>query len=175
MLLPLRVSHSSRGKHADGCGTHAVSRIASALVVALIVGVVVALALPSYADYTPRASVGAALVVIERGRASLETSCADGTFSLKQKAAEIGLPESDPRANILRVELLRVRPNVIRLKATLTDIYGRPFFGLFPWKVISQGSVLEFEYACSTGKQFTSQLVASTVEQKYLPAALRNE
>lgn len=148
--------------------------IVSVIVVVLIVGVVVVLALPSYADYTPRASVSAALIVIGSGRANLEASCADGTFGSKQKASEIGLPESDPRANLLRVELLRVTPNVIRLKATLTDIYGRPFFGLFPWKVISQGSVLDFEYACSAEKQSTSRLIASTVEQKYLPATLRN-
>jgi type II secretory pathway pseudopilin PulG len=149
-------------------------RIVSVIVVVLIIGVVIVLALPSYADYTSRESVGAALVVIGNGRANLEASCSDGTFSLKQKAARIGVPESDPKAYILRVELLRVTPNTVRLRATLTDIYGRPFFGLFPWKVISQGSVLEFEYVCSAEKQFSSRLIASTVEQKYLPATLRN-
>ena len=149
-------------------------RIVSVIVVVLIIGVVIVLALPSYADYTPRASVGAALVVIGSGRASLEASCSDGTFASKQKVSELGLPESDPNANILRVALIRVTPNAIHLKVTLTDIYGRPFFGLFPWKVISQGSFLEFEYACSGEKQFTSRLIASTVDKKYLPPMLRN-
>lgn len=147
----------------------------SVIVVVFIVGVVIVLALPSYADYTPRASVGAALVVIGSGGANLESSCSDGTFASKQKTTDIGVPESDPKAYILRAELSRVTPNAVRLKATLTNIYGRPFFGLFPWKVIAGGSFLEFEHTCSEGKKFSSRLLASTVEQKYLPESLRGQ
>lgn len=150
-------------------------RLVSVIVVVLIIGVVIALALPSYADYTPRASVGAVLVVVGNGRANLESSCSDGTFALKQKTTDIGVPESDPKAYIFRAELLRVTPNAVRLRATLTDIYGRPFFGLFLWKVIPQGSFLEFEHTCSAEKKFSSRLAASTVEQKYLPRSLRSQ
>jgi hypothetical protein len=152
-----------------------VRHIVSVIVVVFIIGVVIVLALSSYADYTPRASVGAALVVVGNGRANLESSCSDGTFASKQKTSDIGMPESDPKAYILRVELLRVTPKAVRLRATVTDIYGRPFFGLFPWKVISQGSFLEFEHTCSAEKQFSSRLIASTVEQKYLPVGLRGQ
>ena len=141
----------------------------------LIVGIVVAAALPGYADYTPRASVSAALVFMNNGREALEASCSDGTFALKQKPSDIGLPESEPNSYVYRTELLRVAPNAVRLKATLTDIYGRPFFGLFPWKVIPRGSILEYEFTCSAEKKLSSKLAASTVESKYLPASLRGQ
>ena len=141
----------------------------------LIVGIIVAVALPGFVVYTPRASVSAALVVIGNGRASLEAACAAGTFTAKQSPTDVGLPESDTKAYILRAELVRIAPDTVRIKAALTDIYGRPFFGLFPWKVISQGSFLEFEYKCSMEKKLSARLSASTVDQKYLPASLRGQ
>ena len=118
----------------------------------LVVGVVIAVALPGYADYAPRARVTAALLFIGKGREALELSCSNGTFASKLQLVDIGLPESDPATYIHRAELLRMAPNVVRVEAALTDIYGRPFFGLFPWKVIPQGSMLKYEFTCSTEK-----------------------
>jgi Tfp pilus assembly protein PilE len=140
----------------------------------LILGIIVAVALPGYADYSPRAKVSAALVVVGNGKALLESSCVAGTFAAMQTPAELGLPESDTSAYILRVELVRSAPDAIHVKAALTDIYGRPFFGLFPWKVIPQGSLLDFEYKCSAERKFSFRFAASTVDQKYLPASLRD-
>ena len=148
-------------------------RIISIAAAILVIGMVIAVVLPVYADYTPRANVTAAVVFIGKGRAALELSCADGSFSSKQKLIDIGLPESDPKAYVLRAELVRIGPGAARLKTVLTDIYGRPFFGLFPWKVIPQGSMIEYEFTCSAEKKLTSGFFASTVEPKYLPASLR--
>ena len=150
-------------------------RVVHVLGALLILGILVAVALPGYADYTTRASVSAALVFVAKGREALESSCSDGTFALRQKPGDIGLPESEPKAYVYRTELLRLAPNVVRLKTTLTDIYGRPFFGLFPWKVIPQGSILEYEFTCSAESKLSSKFAASTVEPKYLPASLRGQ
>lgn len=142
--------------------------------VVLILGIIIALALPSYSDYSPRASIGAALVFLGNGRAALESSCSDGTFASKQRGTDIGLPESDFKAYVSYAELVRVRPGVARIKVVLTEIYGRPFFGLFPWEVIPQGSILEYELICSAEKLLSSRF-SSTVEPKYLPATLRGQ
>lgn len=148
-------------------------RVVSILVVVLIGGIVIAVALPGFADYTPRASVSASLGFMAKGREALEASCSDGTFASRTKPKDIGLPESDPKAFVYRAELQLTASNSVRLKVVLTDIYGYPFFGLFPWKVIEQGRILEHEFTCSADKRLTSRFTNSTVEPKYLPASLR--
>jgi Tfp pilus assembly major pilin PilA len=152
-----------------------VRRLVDILGALAIVGIIIAVALPGFADYTPRASVAAALVFIGKAREALETSCSDGTFASKQELKHIGLPESDPRAFVYRAELQPLAHNSVRLTTALTDVYGRPFFGLFLWKVIAQGSILEYEFTCLAQKKLASRFVASTVEPKYLPAGLRSQ
>jgi len=146
------------------------AQIAAVLV---IVGLVIALALPSYADYTPRASVAAAIVYAGNIKAALESACSDGSFASKNQVSDIGVPASNPKAYIYRADLSHPAPNTVRLKATLTDIYGHPFFGLFSWKVISQGSSLDFEFACTAKRNFSARFTGSDLEPKYLPASLR--
>lgn len=150
-------------------------RVVFIVVVVLIIGVVIAWVLPSgYNNYTVRSRLVEAILAIEHGRSNLESGCTNGTFASKHKTTDIGVSESDPKAYISRAELLRVTPNDVRLKVTLMDIYGQPFFLLFPRKAIPQGSVLEFEYSCSAEKKFSSRFIGSTVEQEYLPPHLRN-
>ena len=142
-------------------------------VVLIIIGVTLAWILSSgYNNYTVRSRLVYAVLAIGHSKSNLESACADGTFALKQSVKDIGISDSDPKVHILRVEFLRVTPNVVRLRVTLMDIYGQPFFLLFPRKAIPQGSILEFEHTCSAEKKFSSLLIASTVEKEYLPMHL---
>lgn len=145
-------------------------------VVLIIIGVALAWILPAgYNNYTVRSRLVDALLAIEHSKSNLESACTDGTFALKRAVTDIGIPDSDPKVHILRAELLRVTPNVVRLRVTLMDIYGQPFFLVFQRKAIPQGNILEFGYSCSAEKTFSSRLIGSTVEQEYLPQRLRGQ
>jgi type II secretory pathway pseudopilin PulG len=146
------------------------AQMAAALV---IVGLVIVLALPSYSDYTPRASVAAAILYAGKIKSALESACSNGSFASINKVSDAGVLASDPMAYINRADLSRPTQTTVRLKATLTDIYGHPFFGLFPWKVISQGSSLDFEFTCTAERKFASRFTGSDIEPKYLPATMR--
>lgn len=148
-------------------------RFAQIAAVLVIVGIVIAVALPSYADYTPRVSVSAAIRYAGNIKSALESACSDGTFASKNKVSDIGVPASDPKAFVYRADLSRPTQTTLRLKATLTDVYGHPFFGLFPWKVIFQGSSLDFEFTCTAEQKFASRFIGSDIEPKYLPAMMR--
>jgi hypothetical protein len=143
--------------------------------IVLAIGLLLAWQLPSgYNSYTVRSRLTTVIVALGDGKSNLETACAEGTFSAKQKITDIGLPESNSKAHILRAELLRATPGVVHLRATLMDIYGQPYFlGFPPRKAIAQGSILEFEFSCAKDKKFSARFVGSTVEEDYLPRQLR--
>lgn len=142
-------------------------------VVVAIVGILIALALPSYSDYLPRASVSTVLAYTGKVKAGLEAACIDGTFANRTALRDLGIPQTDETSFVERGSIERTSPNALRLRVVVLDIYGRPFFGLFQWKVIPRGSALEFEYSCADAKTFSSQLTNSTIDPRYLPASMR--
>jgi type IV pilus assembly protein PilA len=153
--------------------TVGVKRAVEALIAIAILGLIAALALPSYGEYTPRASVSAAVSLLLRGKGSLETACTNGTFAAKQKISDIGVPESELKASVKRVEFARPVPGTIRLKATLTDIYSHPPYWPFGIKAVSEGRSLEFDFTCAPDRNLVTRFAGSTLESKYLPGSLR--
>ena len=149
------------------------NRITQIATVLVIVGLIIWLALPIYGDYTPRVSVSAAIVYTVDIKSALDAACSEGTFESKQRLTDLGKPNSDPKAYTYRAELSHLAQNSARLKAYLSDIYAHPFFGLIPWKVVSQGRFLEFEFTCTADRKFSSRFIGSDLEPKYLPASLR--
>lgn len=149
------------------------NRIAKIATVLAIVGLIIwFVLLPNYFDGSPRASVTAAIMYAAKIRSALDSACSEGTFESKQKLADLGMPSSDPKAYIYRAEFSHLTQSTARLKAYLGDIYAHPFFGLFPWKVVSQGRFIEFEFTCTADREFSYRF-DSDLEPKYLPASLR--
>lgn len=128
-------------------------------------------ALPSgYHNFTVRSRVSAAIVT---GRSSLDTACADGSFSSKQ-VSDFGVPQSDPKVYVSRATLVRLKPDAMHLTLTLTDIYGQPYFIFLPRrKAITEGAKIEFEYVCSVQRILSTRYVGSTVDDEYLPPRYR--
>ena len=141
---------------------------------AIVLTIVVAATLlfPPYSDYS-RANVSTALLYVGRIKAALDVACAEGTFVSKRTMGDLHLADSDPKAFVYRVELSRIAPDVVHVKTTFTDIYAASEY--FRSKIISQGSFLEFEHACSADKKPSWRHVASTVEAKYLPPPWRGQ
>jgi hypothetical protein len=150
-----------------------VLRAGAIIGIVTILGIVIALGFGSYADYSPRSSVTAVLVYVGNVKTSLEEACAQGTFVTKHSLKDLGAREAELNAFVVRAELSRVSPNTVRLRTVVADIYGHPFFGLFRWKVIPQGSALEFEYSCTEARVFSARLAGSTIDPKYLPVSMR--
>lgn len=121
-------------------------------------------------DYS-RANLTTALLHIGSVRSALEVACAEGTFSSKQKMEDLNLGDSDPKAFVHRLELIRVSPDKVRVKTTFTDIYT-PLQN-DPLKIVAQGAFMEIESTCSAERKYSWRPRASTVEPRYLPSPWR--
>jgi hypothetical protein len=142
--------------------------------IALAIAVLIAITLPMYADYTPRTRVASALAYVVGAREGLETACVKGTFASARSVLELGIADGAPPARVEKLELVRVSPTVLRIKARLQEIEARPFYGLFREQAIPPGKILEYEFTCVTDSAVTHRFVGTDVDPKYLPSFLRS-
>ena len=69
------------------------------MIVVAIIGIVAAVALPAYQDYTAKSQIAAALAEITAGKTSMESKITDG--AAVTTATDIGLPTVTPRCSAI--------------------------------------------------------------------------
>ena len=139
----------------------------------LALAALIAITLPMYSDGAAQTRMAAAVAHVLSAREGLQEMCNEGKFDKVKSVTEFGVRDHAPPSRVDKLEIVRVSPGVVRLKATLQDMHARPFYGLLAVVVVPQGSLLEFEFTCGIDKAVSMRYVGSTADPKYLPSHLR--
>ena len=136
--------------------------LAEWLILSATIGVLWVSLWPSPSHFIERLKVADALEFLHQGQQALASACANGVFAAKPTLGDLGLPEADPAAQVLRTELRWTAPDTVRFRVVMQGVGA-----------IRAGSILEYEFVCPTGRPWSAQFVGGTVEQAYLPPSLR--
>ena len=125
------------------------------MIVVAIIGILAAVALPAYQDYTAKAQVAAALAEITPGKVQVETKLTDGSLAASPTATDIGLATATSRCSAIDVTNTS---GEVSIACTVT---GGGVLGTTPkvtWKRTADADGVAGVWTCST-----------TAKQKYSP------
>lgn len=146
------------------------SRIVTIVVVSLIIAIWI-VAIPWYEESTAAQSkVVNAILYMGSIREALDSACSGSKFQAVSKLSDVGIPEPDPMAYVLRSEFQRMALDRVRVIAVLPEIRVE---GLFPTIAVTEGSTIAFDYVCSQGGTVSMQFTDSTISARYLPSSMR--
>jgi type IV pilus assembly protein PilA len=137
------------------------------MIVIAIIGILAAIALPAYQDYTVRAKVQEAVSLSSTARTSLGIACSEASIPTTANAdlnASLGLPAKGAYAtNSQYVQEILVS-NASASSASVTiklEAIGT---------AITSGQTIQYDGNCdATGMNWTVDAATSTVVDKYLP------
>ncbi len=136
------------------------SLVGAAIVVAIL-GILAAIAIPSYSDYTPRARISEAIFAMSEGRTAVSEFFANNK-RLPKDAAEAGWPDPKQAPLVSKyVRELSYDPRAGELRAVM---HNHP-------QVDGKTMRLKAEV---DGEQLTWRCYSTDVPQKYLPSTCRN-
>lgn len=136
--------------------------LAEWLILSATVGLLWVSLWPSPSHFIERLKVADALEFLHQGQQALASACTNGVLAAKPTLGDLGLPEADPAAQVLRAELRWTAPDTVRFRVVMQGVGA-----------IRAGSMLEYELVCPSGQPFSARFVGATVEQAYLPPSLR--
>jgi type IV pilus assembly protein PilA len=136
------------------------------MIVVAIIGILAAIAIPAYQDYTQRAQVGEALTIVSAAKTAIaEYAQTNGVFptgpDITALALNIGTGPADPAGQY--VETVVVTP--------ATGVITAKMLGAGVGADIANGNVVLTppDLAALAGKAFVWQCTSPDILQKYLP------
>lgn len=147
----------------------------SVIVVSALVAVVIAVALPSYGDYKPQASVSEVVVLASALREQFASSCKDESSRVAQQAVDLAAAQPLQSKVVAERKLRIERDGAVALEFKLNEIrWGAPWR---QWSVaIPGGSTVIFDGRCRGAEKFEWRVSKLTsVPAKFLPLALREQ
>lgn len=141
--------------------------------IVLALAALIAVTLPMYSDNAAHTRMAAAVAHVLSAREGLQDACNDDKFDKVKSVLEFDVRDSAPPSRVEKLEIVRVSPGVVRLKATLQDMHARPFYGLLTEVAVPKGSIIEFEATCAADKRVTVRFVGTSANPRYLPSNLR--
>jgi hypothetical protein len=142
----------------------------------VVIGLVVAIMLPQYADYEPHSKVsealGAAEVTAVGEELSLDCANSAAAPSPQRIATAAAIKRNSPVVAGQNLSLLQSR--AVSLEIKFNEIrWGAPWR---TWSIaIPAGSSLAFEGRCVGPQRFAWRVARSTVPLEFLPRALREQ
>jgi hypothetical protein len=139
----------------------------------VIVGLLVAMLLPSYADYEPHARVSAAAAFVQGTHGALDAQCSGPASRPDQDAVRAAVSRGDLPGVVARHRVAAGPAGIPLLELELHEIrWGAPWRR---WSAaIPAGATLAFEGVCRSAREFEWRLLSrSTVPVEFLPRALR--
>lgn len=118
------------------------------MIVVAIIGILAAIGIPAYQDYTARARVQEGPSLAAPALTALGIACSDGTLAAKGKDlthADIGLPDSIAAGNVTGI----VVAGTATTSGTVTITYGGKIPG------VDSGSNVVYTGTCSAGTGMT--------------------
>ena len=132
------------------------------MIVVAIIGILAAIAIPAYQDYTVKAKVGESVTLSAPSRTALGISCSEGTLvgSMTNDHADLSLEASATYTGnyVTSVLVSDTATSTGLIIVTLTGIGSQ----------IASGSTVTYTGACTTGG-LTWSISGSGVSTKYLP------
>ena len=125
------------------------------MIVVAIIGILAAVALPAYQDYTAKAQVAAALAEITPGKVQVETKLTDGSLAASPAATDIGLATATKRCSAIGVT------NTSGAVSIECTVIGAGVLGASPkvtWARTADAAGVAGVWSCTT-----------TAKQKYSP------
>lgn len=127
------------------------------MIVVAVIGILAAVALPAYQDYTVRAKVSEAISASEAARLGVAMACSDASLSSNISMDTLGL-SSPSTTNINSVTVTNGSASSARVTISMNAIGG----------VITAGQTIIYVGTCGNAG-LTWALSGSTVPTKYLP------
>ena len=133
------------------------------MVTVAIIGILAAVAIPSYRDYTIRARVATAINLVSAPKAALSIACSEGSLSGSTNNSSLDLPVATEYATDDLSQIVAAGTSSTAGTITLT------FTSSFP----ESGAVLEMSGTCSDAGMFwefnPKGIGNTTLSQKYIP------
>jgi type IV pilus assembly protein PilA len=136
------------------------------MIVVAIIGILAAVGIPAYQDYTARAKISEGPSLASPAMTALGVACSDGTLEAKAdklKHDDLGLPEKDliKGKNVKSVEVVASAKD----KASITITYGEGISGVDPDAVI----VYQGDCKPGAGLSWSIDTAKSKVPARLLP------
>ncbi len=129
------------------------------MIVVAIIGILAAIAIPAYQDYSVKAKVGEGPGLAEPVFAGLGVACSEGTFSASTTLDSLGVAAQSGRY-VTNVTLATIAANSATIRIAYTAI----------GTAVNSGNDLEYDITCQTsGMSKTLNAGNSSVSTKYHP------
>ena len=143
-------------------------------VIGLLV-VVVAVALPSYADYKPQASVSHVMMLASALRDQLGQSCKDQSSRLTQQSVDLAASQPYQSKDVAERKFRVEQDGAVTLEFKMNEVrWGAPWR---QWSIaIPAGSTVRFDGRCIGEEKFEWRISKlSSVPAKFFPLSLREQ
>lgn len=132
------------------------------MIVVAIIGILAAVAIPAYQDYTVKAKVSAGPSLASPAMTAMGVACSEGTLTATFGNTSLGLPQASSITDNKYVKTVTALGAAANAGGTITIVYNA--IG----NNVAQDSTIIYNGSCAAGSGLTWS-VSGTMPAKYLP------